>query len=68
MKSTPNQTLETNCRTAAPPLRSIPGGNADTPFTLDLAYPAAVAELCDEQARRRSSRLELPIQMGMISS
>lgn len=33
-------------RTAAPPLRSKRGGNSGVPLTLDLAFPAAVAQLC----------------------
>jgi len=32
-------------RTAAPPLRSTLGGKSGVPFTLDLAFPAAVAQL-----------------------
>jgi len=31
-------------RTAAPPLRSMLGGNQDAPFMLHLAFPAAVAQ------------------------
>ena len=33
-------------RTAAPPLRSTLSANSDAPFTLGLALPAAVAQLC----------------------
>lgn len=37
-----NKTPETNSR---PALRSTGGGNSDAPFTLNLAFPAAVAQL-----------------------
>jgi hypothetical protein len=39
-----NKTLETNC-----PLRSTLG-NSDVPFTLNLVFPAAVAQLFVEPA------------------
>ena len=36
-------------RTAALRFRSMPGGHADAPFTLKIAFPAAVAQLCVRQ-------------------
>ena len=50
MKTEPNQTPETNCRPASP---LDAGGNSDAPFTLDLAFPAAVAQLCVRPKRTR---------------
>jgi len=43
-----NQTLETNYR---PTFTLNAGGNSDAPFTLNIASPAAVAQLC---VRRRA--------------